>query len=102
VCDSEGNVLISFTPEKSYQSVVFSSPDLADGTYTVTAGDMSETVEISSICTSNSTTMGMGGGGGFGGGNGGGKGGGFGGNGGNNNEDANSETDSKSDSETEA
>lgn len=67
VADADGNVLISYTPDKSYQSVVFSCPELAEGTYTVTAGDITETVEISSICTSNSTGMG----GGFGGGRGG-------------------------------
>lgn len=67
VADSDGNVLISYTFDKSYQSVVFSCPELSEGTYTVTAGDITETVEITSICTSNSTGMG----GGFGGGHGG-------------------------------
>lgn len=67
VADSDGNVIISYTFDKSYQSVVFSCPELAEGTYTVTAGDITETVEITSICTSNSTGMG----GGFGGGRGG-------------------------------
>jgi hypothetical protein len=66
VSDSDGNVILSYTLDKSYQSVVFSFPELADGTYTVTAGDMTETVEVSSVCTSNSTSMGMGGGGGGG------------------------------------
>ena len=70
VTDSDGNVIMSFTPEKTYQSVVFSCADLKDGTYTVTAGSISETVEISSVVTSNSTGMSFGGGGrgGFGGG----------------------------------
>ncbi|MCR5141958.1 MAG: carbohydrate-binding domain-containing protein [Ruminococcus sp.] len=71
VTDSDGNVILSFTPEKSYQSVVFSSAELKEGKYTAKAGDQSEEIEISSIVTSNSTGMGFGGGG-FRGGNGGG------------------------------
>lgn len=67
VTDSSGNVLLTFTPEKSFQSVVFTSPELNDGeTYTVTAGSLSETVTLNGISTSNSTGMSMGGG--FGGG----------------------------------
>ena len=67
VTDSSGNVLLTFTPEKSFQSVVFTSPELKDGeTYTVTAGSLSETVTLNGISTSNSTGMSMGGG--FGGG----------------------------------
>ncbi len=82
VTDSDGNVIMSFTPEKTYQSVLFSCADLKEGTYTVTAGDTSEEVTVSSVVTSNSTGMGMGGGrGGFRGGDGqmpdGGNGGGF-------------------------
>ena len=72
VTDSDGNVILSFTPEKNYQSVVFSSAELKEGKYTAKAGDQSEEIEISSIVTSNSTGMGFGGGGGFRGGNGGG------------------------------
>lgn len=67
VTDSDGNVIMSFTPEKTYQSVVFSCADLKEGTYTVTAGGQSEEITISSIVTSNGT----GGMGGFGGGRGG-------------------------------
>ncbi len=70
VTDADGNVILSFTPEKNYQSVVFSSAELKEGKYTAKAGDQSEEIEISSIVTSNSTGMGFGGG--FGGGNGGG------------------------------
>lgn len=65
VKDSEGNVIISCTPEKNYQSVVFSSPLLKQGeTYTVTEDGTSIEITISSICTSNGSS-----GGGMGGGN---------------------------------
>ena len=50
VKDSSGNVIISFTPEKEYNSVVISSPDIKKGeTYTVTAAGESQTVEMSDI-----------------------------------------------------
>lgn len=65
VTDSAGNEILSFTNEKTWQGVVFSSPELKEGeTYTLTAGSASDTVTIDSIITSNST-------GGFGGGRGG-------------------------------
>ena len=70
VTDSSGKVIFSYAPSKDYQSVVFSSPDLTEGSYTLSAGGSEETVEISSIVTSNSSGMGggFGGRGGFGGG----------------------------------
>ena len=50
VKDSSGSVIISFTPEKEYNSVVISSPDIKKGeTYTVTAACESQTVEMSDI-----------------------------------------------------
>ena len=50
VKDSSGSVIISFTPEKEYNSVVISSPDIKKGeTYTVTAAGKSQTVEMSDI-----------------------------------------------------
>lgn len=67
ITDRTGKELLSWTPEKSFQSIVFTSSELKEGeTYTVTAGSLSETVTLTSISTSNST--GMGGFGGFGGG----------------------------------
>lgn len=69
VTDADGEVLFTCTLDKECRSVVFSSADLAAGTYTLTLGDQTEEVELSDICTSNSTSMGMGGG--FGGGQGG-------------------------------
>ena len=63
VSDSQGNVILSFTPEKDYQSVVFSSPDIKEGTYTITAGSVTEEITVNSIVTSNGSFGGMGGGG---------------------------------------
>ena len=71
ISDSEGNVVASYTPEKEYQCVVISHPDLKVGeTYTVTGGDLTTTVELTDTITG-SGFGGMGGGfgpGGFGGG----------------------------------
>ena len=70
VRDEYGNVIATYTPAKSWQSMVFTSDKLTQGkTYTITAGDQSETVTLDSINTSNST----GGFGDFGGAGGGGK-----------------------------
>ncbi|MBR6338464.1 MAG: carbohydrate-binding domain-containing protein [Ruminococcus sp.] len=68
VKDESGSVIATYTPAKSWQSMVFTSDKLEQGkTYTITAGDQSETVTLDKINTSNST----GGFGGFGGGMGG-------------------------------
>lgn len=69
--DSDGNELVSFSPSKSYSSVVVSCPEIKEGnTYTLTANGSDLTIEMTSLI------YGSGGfGGGFGGGNmGGGKG----------------------------
>jgi hypothetical protein len=59
-------VVLKFTPEKTWQGVVFPSADIKEGeTYTVTAGDYSDTVTVDSVAVSNSTSN-MGGGGGRG------------------------------------
>ena len=58
--DSDGNVLLSYTPEKSYGSVVISLPEiLQGGTYTLTAGSTSTEITMDSLI--------YGAGGGFGG-----------------------------------
>lgn len=45
--DSSGDTILSYTPEKDYQTVVLSSADIKTGeTYTVTAGNRSTTVEM--------------------------------------------------------
>ena len=65
--DEDGEVLASFSPTKSYQSVVISTEGMTEGgTYTVKAGTVSETVTLDSVIYGNG--MGMGG---FGGGPGG-------------------------------
>lgn len=48
--DSDGNVVISYSPEKAYNSVVISCPDLKEGeTYTLKTGDVTNTVTMSSL-----------------------------------------------------
>ena len=45
--DRDGKTVLSFTPEKDYQTVVLSSADIKTGeTYTVTAGSQSSNVEM--------------------------------------------------------
>jgi hypothetical protein len=54
VNDQEGNVVATYTPEKDYQSVVISTPELAkDATYTLTCGDQSMEITLTSVVTSN-------------------------------------------------
>jgi hypothetical protein len=67
--DADGNVLLEDTMEKSFSSVVISTPELTVGeTYTLTCGDTSVEIELTDIITS-SGASGFGGmGGGFGGG----------------------------------
>lgn len=61
ITDSDGKEILSFTPTKTWQSVVFTSADLKNGeTYTITAGSQSETVTIDGIVTSNSKGMSFG------------------------------------------
>lgn len=48
--DSDGNVVISYSPEKAYNSVVISCPDLKEGkAYTLKTGDVTNTVTMSSL-----------------------------------------------------
>ena len=61
VTDSNGNIILSYTPEKDYQSVVFSSPNLKNGTYTITAGDISDEFTVDSVITSNGNSNRVGG-----------------------------------------
>jgi hypothetical protein len=49
--NSSGDTILSYTPEKEYQSVVLSSAQLAKGTYTLKVGTQSYDIEISSIVT---------------------------------------------------
>ena len=94
VSDSSGNVLASFAPEKQYQCALISAPGItAGGTYTVSAGESSRKVEMTSNIYGAGSGMGsFGGRGGMGekenGGFGGKDGGAFGGRGGRNNTDS--------------
>ena len=65
--DSSGNVIATHTFAKSGNSVVISSPDIKNGTYTIKAGNTEETIEVNSIATSAGAASGFGGAGGFGG-----------------------------------
>ena len=66
--DSKGNVIASFTPEKNFNSVVVSAPEIKQGgTYTLTAGSWSETVKMTSLVYGGGGQFGPGGQGGPGG-----------------------------------
>ena len=57
--DVDGNVIVSYTPDKAFQSIVISSPDIeSDGTYILTVGDNSYTIEMSGILYGTGTGMG--------------------------------------------
>ena len=59
--DEAGSVLISYTPEKQYQSVVISTPELKkDAVYNLTCGEQTAEITLSSVVTSNGQS-GMGG-----------------------------------------
>jgi hypothetical protein len=70
--DSDGNTLVTFTPSKSYNSVLISIPELAEGeTYTLETGETTNDVTMESLIQGSGDMMGGGGfnGGGFGAGN---------------------------------
>jgi hypothetical protein len=75
--DSSGTTLVSYQPEKSFTSVVISSPQIKEGeTYTLSVGDDETEITMTDlIYGSNGSMGGFGGGmgGSFGGGQGGGK-----------------------------
>lgn len=61
--DSDGNILVSYTPEKSYSSVVISCPEITVGsTYTLTANGTDTAIEMTSLIYGAGNGMGMGGG----------------------------------------
>ena len=60
--DSKGNEILSYTPARSYNSVVISCPEIESGkTYTLTANGTDTTVEMTSLVYGSSNGMGMGG-----------------------------------------
>lgn len=66
--DADGNIIVSYVPNKKYQSVVISTPDMVQNEiYILTADDQSAQITLSDIVTSNST-QGINGFGGHGGG----------------------------------
>jgi hypothetical protein len=71
ITDSTGTELLSYTLNKTAASVVFSSPELTEGEYTITAGDTTDTITVSDKATTAGQTGGMMGGPGGGPGNGG-------------------------------
>ncbi|MBI4856310.1 MAG: carbohydrate-binding domain-containing protein [Acetobacterium woodii] len=57
--DADGKVLVAYTTEKAYQSVIISTPEMSIGsTYTLTAGSQSFEIEQTAIVTSNGNTGG--------------------------------------------
>ena len=65
--DSSGNVIVTHTFAKSGNSIVFSSADIKNGTYTIKAGDLEDTIEVTAVATSAGAAGGFGGAGGNGG-----------------------------------
>lgn len=59
--DASGKTIVSYAPDKTYQSVVISSPDLVQGSaYTLTCGSQTVEIPLTAVITSNGQT-GMGG-----------------------------------------
>lgn len=53
--DKAGNILIAYVPQKQYQSVVISTPELSkDETYVLTSGEQTAEITLNSVVTSNS------------------------------------------------
>ena len=69
LADESGKVIASWTAEKTFSSVVISTPDMVTGaSYVLTVGSDSQTIELTSVATSNgSSEMGGGTGGAMGG-----------------------------------
>lgn len=62
VKNSDGDVLVSFAPTKTYACVVISCPGITTGqTYTVTTGDSTTEVEMTSIIYGSGSMGGHGG-----------------------------------------
>lgn len=63
ISDPNGKVLLTCTPEKAWNSIVFTSPELTNGeTYSIACGSISESVTLDGIVTSNGNAGGFGGG----------------------------------------
>lgn len=59
LCDANGNVILSWTPEKEYSSVVFSAPGIVSGeSYTVYAGGTASAADENGFANSGTLTGG--------------------------------------------
>lgn len=59
--NATGTVILSYTAEKGFQSVILSAPEIVvGGSYTVTAGDESQTIEMTSLLYGSGGGMGGG------------------------------------------
>ncbi|MBO5564730.1 MAG: carbohydrate-binding domain-containing protein [Lachnospiraceae bacterium] len=47
VTDEDGREVLAYTSDKEYSAIIFSTPDLKEGTYTITAGGQTDTVTVS-------------------------------------------------------
>ena len=63
ISDESGRTIFEYNSVKTFNSVVFSSPELVLGsTYTITVGDQTETITMESISNGASSGFGMRGG----------------------------------------
>ncbi len=61
LADASGNVIAEYTPQKSFSSIVISTPEIQAGeTYTLTVGGQSYTIEMTSLIYGEGMMMGMG------------------------------------------
>lgn len=58
ITDNDGNTCMGYTLNKTASSVVFSSEDLAEGEYTITAGDFTDTITVSDKSTTTGASVG--------------------------------------------
>ncbi|MCR5848241.1 MAG: hypothetical protein K6G75_09010, partial [Lachnospiraceae bacterium] len=59
VKDEDSNVILRYTPQSKYKSILLSSEDLKEGsTYTITAGDEIKTVTLDSLILNNTGAKG--------------------------------------------
>ncbi len=53
LADENGNIIMQYTPSKNYQSVIFSNPDIENGSYTISAGNFTAQIDVENTITSN-------------------------------------------------
>lgn len=58
ITDSKGKTILTFTPTKSYSTVLVSTPEIVKGeTYTLTTGTSTQTIEMTELVVGSSTNM---------------------------------------------